>query len=308
MLAPFFVSLLACFAPETEAPVDSSGQDTGEPEDEQQDLDPLVDSYFPANYAPADPARVVYLGDSITAGNGASSPMLTYVHLLKKNDDDTWTESAELDLTGLYGELPEIIDQSLAGATTSSMISQQLPKVTDELGDTVSGTTVVMVTIAGNDVQRLLYNTSGTDAAIETILEKLGDLYDYFEDPERFPDGSYVYLANVYEPSDGVGQADECFYGMNLENVLPSLDAVNAATRAQAEERGVAWIDLRGHFLGHGFNGGDSENPYYEADDPSLWFADDCIHPNDRGHHELRRLFWYAVAGEVFPGDVPIAE
>ncbi len=306
MFAPFFVSLFACFAPETESAGDTSAEDTGEPAVE--DLDPLVDSYFPANYAPESPARVVYLGDSITAGNGASTPMLTYVHLLKKNDDDVWPDSAELDLTGLFGELPDIVDVSLAGATTSSMVSQQLPNLTEELGDSVAGSTVVIVTIAGNDVQRLLYNTSGTDAAIETILEKLGDLYDYFEDAERFPDGAFIYLANVYEPSDGVGQADECFYGMNLEKVLPSLDAVNAATRAQAEERGVAWIDLRGHFLGHGFNGDDSENVYYEVDDPSLWFADDCIHPNDRGHHELRRLFWYAVAGEAFPGDVPITE
>jgi hypothetical protein len=55
-------------------------------------------------------------------------------------------------------------------------------------------------------------------------------------------------------------------------------------------------VDALGHFHGHGNNHDDPENPYYDEEDPSGWF-DDCVHPNDRGHHEIRRLFFEAVAG-----------
>src|SRR5262249_38900038 len=151
----------------------------------------------------------------------------------------------------------------------------------------------------------LILDIGQTDAVIADVTDNLAATYDFFQDASRFPDGVFIYLANVYEPSDGVGQAAECFYGLDLSQVLTSLDEVNAATRAQAEERRTAWIDMHGHFLGHGFNGDDPANPYYQADDPSLWFYDDCIHPNDRGHHEIRRLFWYALAGRNWPGDNP---
>lgn len=265
----------------------------------------MVNSYFPDDYVPQSPARVVFLGDSITAGYGASKQKLSYPRLLKENDDDTWPDAADLDFPGLYGADPEIVDVSQPGATTGSMVGQQLPDVTSSLGDTVSGTTVVIVTIVGNDVQGILLTPDQADETIVSITDNLAEFYDYFADPVRFPDGSFVYLANVYEPSDGVGQADECFYGLDLSSALDTLDQVNAATLAQAQERGVAWIDMHGHFLGHGYHASESDNPYYEADDPSLWFADDCIHPNDRGHHEIRRLFWYALAGQEFPGDVP---
>jgi hypothetical protein len=36
------------------------------------------------------------------------------------------------------------------------------------------------------------------------------------------------------------------------------------------------------------------DNPYYYADDPTKWFSD-CIHPDNRGHSELRRLFFEAI-------------
>ena len=64
-----------------------------------------------------------------------------------------------------------------------------------------------------------------------------------------------------------------------------------------AQERGAAMVDMRGHFLGHGVYFDDSDLDVHDDADPSPWFADDCIHPNDRGHHELRRLFVTAIEG-----------
>ena len=61
---------------------------------------------------------------------------------------------------------------------------------------------------------------------------------------------------------------------------------------------GFSALDMRGTFLGHGFYYDDPTAPYYDEADPSLWLANDCIHPNPRGHHEIRTLFWRAIAGE----------
>jgi lysophospholipase L1-like esterase len=310
MIAPaLLLALTGCFSGSDTADTGGGGtdtSDTGEDVVDETDYDPLVASWIPDDYVTTGIARVVFLGDSITNGNGASNRQLSYPKLLKDNDDETWPAGAEFDFPALFDEAPEVIDEALAGATTASLVAKQLPHVTEDLGDTVSGKTAVVVTIAGNDVQGIMFNTSKTEETTENILENLGEFYDYFQDPVRFPDGSQIYLANVYEPSDGVGQADECFYGLNLENVLPTLDYVNNATLEHAQDRNVAWIDMRGHFLGHGFHAGDEDNAYHQADDPSLWFADDCIHPNDRGHHEIRRLMWYAIARQPWPGDVSV--
>ena len=64
-------------------------------------------------------------------------------------------------------------------------------------------------------------------------------------------------------------------------------------------------VDMHGHFLGHGLNYDMTDNAEYDAADPTLWFESDCIHPNERGHHELRRVFFGAMAGEPVPVEGP---
>ena len=105
-------------------------------------------------------------------------------------------------------------------------------------------------------------------------------------------------MTNVYEPTDGAGQADECFLGLDVSAAEPVLTDLNGRLRVLAEDMGFAYVDLRGHFNGHGFNHDDPSIPNYDADDPTLWFQGDCIHPTRRGHHELRRLVLSAADNE----------
>ena len=139
-------------------------------------------------------------------------------------------------------------------------------------------------------------------SALETIPEliegNIQTLAESLQDPQRFPDGSMLFLTNIYEPTDGTGQADECFMGLDIGNSREYLFDANRRTLALAQELDFGWVDLRGQFAGHGFNHDDTSNPFYHDQDPTLWFQDDCIHPNRRGHHELRRLFLAAVDGE----------
>lgn len=277
------------------------------------EVDPHVDTYVPEGYRPVAPTRVIYLGDSITAGVGASDESLRYTSLLAEDSSSDWSDWADYDLETLFGPL-EVVDVSVPGATTTSLKNDQLPDLTTQIGDVASGETVVVITIGGNDMQRAMLpmlRASDKDAAYEKeigpVIENLGIIADYFQDSVRFPDGAKLFVTNVYEPTDGQGQAGTCFFGVDIRTVLPYLERANREMRELGEERGFSVVDLRGHFKGHGHRHDKTDMEPYDAADPTLWLDPDCIHPNDRGHHEIRRLFITAIDGrplEAF-GEAP---
>lgn len=260
-----------------------------------EDLPP-TGPYLPSDYDGSASERLVFLGDSITAGSVGGG--LNYRQLLVANDDVRWPDAAGHDLSTAWPELVEVINLSVGGSTSRVVADVQLPRLDLALGKRPGpGPTASVMTIGGNDMQFALaaFLTQGEAAAIERVdilLTNLGRVVDALTDPARFPDGGRVYLANVYEPTDAVGYYDGCFGGIDLVPMVQILEDANARIRAFAVERGVAMIDLRARFLGHGFYFDDEGNVAYDPDDPTLWFLDDCIHPNERGHHEVRSLFW----------------
>jgi hypothetical protein len=82
------------------------------------------------------------------------------------------------------------------------------------------------------------------------------------------------------------------------EKLVDSLAVVNDDLAAFAADKGAMLIDVHEHFLGHGFNYEDETLPQYDPDDPTLWYQYDCLHPTDRGHHEIRRVIWKRLFGE----------
>ncbi|MDP6932875.1 MAG: SGNH/GDSL hydrolase family protein, partial [Myxococcota bacterium] len=261
----------------------TGGESSEEPDENEwgYELDPHVDSYVPDSYVAPAPQRIVFLGDSITAGLGVAD---SYDELMVENDDEDWPDHDELDLEHTYPELGEVVDESIGGATTSSLISQQLPNLEDTLGYPAPGETLVVMTIGGNDIVELLFGQADIGAGIDEVLENLAEIIGHFQDPDHFPDGTYIYLSNVYEPTDQVGQAEECFWGYDLSSFQDDFIDANDGIRALAEELGVGMVDMYGHFQGHGYNAEDDSIDVYHQDDPTTWFQSDCIHPNARGH------------------------
>ncbi len=282
--------LLACPVPDEPDPVEDPTPE--EPE-------PLTDQTFlPVDYQPVAPQRILFLGDSITASGGS----LSYRPLLLENRDDVWPEYAGLDLATLYPDMTEAVNVASGGSTTSRLVEQQLPQLDEIFGGPVAGETMTVLTIGGNDMQLALASVLAdqyelAELRVDTLLDNMELMFDHLLDAERFGDGNRVYLANVYDPSDGQGVTEGCFGGFDLSVVLPLLDEANEGILALAEERGVAMVDMRYHFAGHGY-GHDPDEPPPDPDDPDVWFEPDCIHPNDRGHHEIRRLFYAAIEGE----------
>lgn len=138
----------------------------------------------------------------------------------------------------------EVVDVSMGGATTGSLVSGQLPQLSTALGTTVSGETIAVITIGGNDMQTAIpLVVFGGDAAAEnaisSVTSNLHTMIDYFQDSDRFPDGAYLYLANIYEPTDGTGYVSDCFWGQDLSATGTTLTP--PMTPFVASPRSVAW-------------------------------------------------------------------
>ncbi len=276
--------------------------DTGDADQPNQPAtDPFSDgeTWVPAEYSGVAPTRFVILGDSISEGVGAPNRNGAYKALLEENASNQWPDFDEADLESLYGTIEEVVDVSMGGATTDTLVRDQLPALERELSFPVDGPTIVVFTIGGNDLQGALNPLSDPDAIASNTLSNFEEIVTWLQDPGRFPDGVYIYATNVYEPSDAVGQVDECFFGFDFSSRLPVMDDFNADLQSLAKDLGYANVDLRGHFLGHGFYADSPDAPYYDSADPTQWFDADCIHPNAQGHHEIRRLFYGAMARSV---------
>ncbi|MBI2389153.1 MAG: SGNH/GDSL hydrolase family protein [Deltaproteobacteria bacterium] len=232
----------------------------------------------------------VILGDSISDRGGAGP---FYYDLLDKNDDAKWPDGAGKDLATLYGPDLAIVKASRAGARAQNL-GGQVNTITGPL----AGPVLVTMTIGGNDVQAALGKMlTGGDvtAERESFREFLDEAIGMLKQPDRFGPGVevVVYVANVYDPSDGTGNfkfasGARCggalgFYpaGQPTAPQLDPFEQIYLDVAAKYDD--VHVLDLRAKFNGHGVPAADT------------WFVSDCLHPNAPGHDALRDLFWEAI-------------
>ncbi len=253
--------------------------------------DPLLDvdgpGTVPGFWPVANVDHVVFFGDSITAGVGASVPSREYPALMVDNDDDAWPAWTNGTLASRYPSLGvSVLDVSEGGATTSDL-DDQLADLDEELrGTPLQGTGLVIATIGGNDAQAALFPGADVDGILSRALDNIDRWVGGLRNGTRFTGNVEVLITNIYEPSDGTGKTSSCFFGIDYSDLLGKLDGYNEDLGAWAQAERVGIADLNGHFRGHGF---------VEGRGTDLWFESDCIHPNDTGHHEIRRLLFAAL-------------
>ena len=118
---------------------------------------------------------------------------------------------------------------------------------------------------------------------------------------ETFPGGCQLFIANIYDPTDGDG--DIVFAGLPAwpegVQVLAAYNEVLA--RFAKRHRDVTLIDMHRDFLGHGIHCTQFWHHAYRARDPHYWYWDNLEDPNDRGYDALRRLFLIEIARIVPP-------
>jgi hypothetical protein len=179
---------------------------------------------------------------------------------------------------------------------------------------------VVVITTGGNDVIHDYGRTPPRDGAmygatleqakpwIEAFEGRLAAILDGVE--AHFPGGCEIFLANIYDPTDGAGDIENAGLGLprwpDGMNVLRSVNDVIA--RAASSRKNVHLVNIRDTFLGHGIHYRDKGNRNYHADDASYWYYENLEDPNDTGYNAIRRLFLAEMA-KVFAGrEAPAAQ
>ncbi|MBI3923089.1 MAG: SGNH/GDSL hydrolase family protein [Armatimonadetes bacterium] len=247
------------------------------------------------------PVLLLALGDSVTAGFGAS-PGHSYVERIVSNPRDEFPDMRGLCLTAV---LPHLLARNLAvsGSTSIDHLDRQISRIEKQTAAVLG---LVVITTGGNDVihdygrtpprEGAMYGATLSQARpwIDRFEKRLETMIDHIEG--SFPGGCQIFVANVYDPTDGIGDMEEA--GLpEWRDGLRVLAAYNKVIADCAAERAsVHLVNIHDAFLGHGIHCTQFWRRYYDRNDPHYWYYENLEDPNDRGYDAMRRLFLIEIA------------
>lgn len=254
----------------------------------------------------SEPAVLLGLGDSVTAGYGAT-PDMSYVDRLVKNPPDEFLDMAGRNLTAVFPQLT-VRNESVSGSTSIDCLESQLPALSPFPADTKG---VVVITTGGNDLIHMygrippregaMYGATmeqakpwiaNFESRIHTILERITAL---------FPGGCHIFLATIYDPTDESGDAPAAGLPHWPDGVAILAEYNRIISACAQRYPNVHIVEMHDAFLGHGVHCTRFWRPHYRAGDPHYWYYDNLEDPNDRGYDAIRRLFLNAMI-DVYAG------
>ena len=246
---------------------------------------------------------LVGIGDSVTAGLGASAGRSYFRRLHDPRPDDF----ADMKGRTLQAVLPNL--QTLNIAISGSNSLQHVDQVARKLPvqpDDVFG--LVVMTSGGNDLIHWYGRTPPREAAMygatlaeaepwianyeQRMNQLLGDIV------KKFPGGCLIFVCDIYDPSDGYGNPESA-YLPPWPDCIAIHTRYNAALRtAAAKLPAVRVVPMHAEFLGHGIHCRKFWSKHYRSDDPHYWYYENLEDPNDRGYDALRRLMLLEIVKE----------
>lgn len=241
------------------------------------------------------PIVLLGAGDSMTAGYGASSGH-SYFEMIATNPEDDWPEMEGLCLSSMFPNLTSK-NAAISGSISIEHVDRHLPR-NETYDDDVFG--IIFVSTGGNDIihnygkspprEGAMYGATLEEAQpwIANYEQRLTAILDGLG--EKFPGGYHIFLLNIYDPTDGVGDIDH--YGLPAWNDgIKIHTAYNQIIADACDARGdTTLIDIHAEFMGHGIRARQFWQSYYDADDPGYWYYENIEDPNDRGYDAIRRL------------------
>lgn len=267
-----------------------------------------VDTRLFAQVWSRDKHDLLGIGDSITAGFGASEGR-SYFSLLVQNDDAACPEMKGCDLSHVLPGL-HAVNYAVSGSTSAEHLSDQLAFIRPFPRD-VRG--IVVITTGGNDLIHDYGRSPARDGAMYgcTISQARKWRPDFEKRlrriiegvNRRFPGGCEIFVANIYDPTDGVGDIQ------HASALLPRWrDGKEALGLFNETIAGVCasypnahLVDIHSEFLGHGIHCTNRWGKHYRRDDPHYWFYPNVEDPNDRGYDAIRRCFLNKMAEVLGP-------
>lgn len=275
--------------------------------------------YLPMGSGPAGPAveksafeqpwterqvLLVGIGDSVTAGFGAKRGR-SYFDRLIANPFDEFAEMQGLCLSRV---LPNLKSLNLAISGSNSL--QHVGHIRDRLPtQDVSVFGLVVMTTGGNDLihwygatpprEGAMYGAKLAQAQpwIENYKQRLDAMFTAIE--ERFPGGCEIFVGDIYDPSDGVGDPQSTWALPSWPDCLQVVAAYNATLQQVASQHpAVHVVQVHDAFLGHGIHCRQFWRSHYSWRDPHYWYFENIEDPNDRGYDALRRVFLKEIAAQ----------
>jgi len=247
------------------------------------------------------PVLLVGLGDSVTAGFGARKGY-SYFSRLAKNPADEFPELKGIDLAGVFPGL-SVTNLAVSGSTSGEVVSRQLALLATN-DATVRG--LIVLTTGGNDLihnygrtaprEEAMYGATWEQAQpwVENFPRRLEEIVAQAK--ARFPGGCDFFVANIFDPTDGLGDAERA--GLpHWPDGLKVLEAYNLALKNCADQHPeVHLVDMHQAFLGHGIHCTQFWQQHFDRHDPHYWYFTNLEDPNERGYDVIRRLFLTEIA------------
>ena len=206
---------------------------------------------------------------------------------------------------------------AVSGTTSLHHFENQMKKLQQQ-PDEVLG--VVVMTTGGNDIihnygrkppkECGMYGATFGEAKEATFGEakewsenyrkRLNEMIVQIK--ERFPGGCEIFLANIYDPTDGTGSPG--FTGLpDWEDGSEILKAYNEIiTECAGRYEFVHLVNIHDTFLGHGIHCTKFWLKNYCLTDPHNWYYYNIEDQNNRGYDVIRRLFLLEIT-KVFYGN-----
>jgi lysophospholipase L1-like esterase len=254
-------------------------------------------------------AQVIAFGDSVSTSYCASAKH-GYVDMIVNNDDTKYPDYAGKDLAHHFiGVATKNI--ALAGTTSCDFATSDIH--TDLAGLPDVNQTIIVITLGGNDL--IHPYTCGTPHDCQEYCSTLAQATPFsanyktrmvalINELKSDAKGNVsVFLANIYDPTDLVGDIQNANVSGNHLPAWPGgLDVLalyNSTIADIATTTGATVVDMHAAMLGHGIHYNDTSNMYYDAADPTYWYCANLEDPNDRGYNAIRGVFWNAIATKL---------
>ncbi|MGZ4963941.1 MAG: SGNH/GDSL hydrolase family protein [Limisphaerales bacterium] len=247
---------------------------------------------------------VVGLGDSVTAGFGAAKGHSYFDRIIQTPADD-FADTRDLCLAKVFPKL-KATNFAISGSTSFDSIRTELRKVPVQSSNVLG---IVIVTTGGNDLIHNYGRTlpregamyGATMAQSKTWVTNFAVRLDTIRSlvAKAFPGGYKIFIGNIYDPTDGVGDPQRVGLPKWPDNQA-LVSAYNDVLENFARERNnaVHLINIHDLFLGHGIHCREFWRKSYRSDDPTYWYHENLEDPNERGYDALRRLYLNALAEE----------
>jgi lysophospholipase L1-like esterase len=251
-------------------------------------------------------ARLVY-------ENHSAYPAYAYHDLKALNSDTILVDISKSGGTSAEALcfLKAAMNGALSAAATCFDYIDDIWKHNNKLKDvSVDGDVLVTLTCGGNDFNDdidTMLERPQTEVAAAALRENYIEMVSMLREQYENNGHQVIFLmTNVHDPTGGTGsipsewsssEEKQCklltnplFGPSQRADAIANLAYFNQEMRDVIDEVGGYFVDNNALFLDHGMN----------AEGSDRWISDDCIHPTNEGHHQLRREQWFVLTGERY--------